>query len=181
MSTYYSHSYEDPESGEVIDVMEAIDDDDDDDDDAEDVRNARPRGRGRGRGRRRPGRRPRRSRRPGRAMYPRPPVYQPPPRPPQPAQPSPGAIAVRPSKPVVVSGDHLSVRKSALIEFIPAVGKLWASFLGKPNKPIATGDNITDHNNASEHREALADHAQNQTRILALSDLAAKAVKMFTE
>ena len=46
---------------------------------------------------------------------------------------------------------------------------------------MATGDAIVDRNNASDHREALARHTQNQIRIQALTDLAAKAIKVFTD
>ena len=77
-------------------------------------------------------------------------------------------------------GDFIAVRKGAVAELIPVAGQLWASFLGRPEAPQAVGDDIVDRNNASMHREALALHQQNQTRILALTDLAARAVKLFT-
>ena len=179
MSLHYSHSYEDPETGEYVDVLEADDDDDDDDDDdVAGFRNARmrrhrgtpPRHRTEGR----PGRR-------GRPGYRRR-TYYPPPAPP--AYGGGNTIVTRPAGPrgpVVVDDDHLSIRKTALVEFIPAIGKLWAAFLGTPDAPTATGDDIIDRNNAAQHRDALSRHTQSQTRILALSDLAAQAVKMFTE
>ena len=144
--------------------------DDDDDEDGYEYRNARVidnrRSRGRGRGRGRGRERDFRRRRPYPPPRPRPvpPVY---------SQPTPRHSQKREDE------DHIAIRKSALLELIPSVGKVWASFLGIPDSPQATGDDVTDRNNASDHREALARHTQNQTRILALTDLAAKAVKVF--
>ncbi|MCG8422061.1 MAG: hypothetical protein MJE77_29410 [Proteobacteria bacterium] len=206
MSLIYSHSYEDPDTGQIMDVM--IPEDDDDDDDIVEYRNARVRVRDHrsqtssGHPRSRPP-----------ASHPPAPRPRPRPQPrPQPSNPSPSAgrpysdhnsggagneiVSVSrghasgggydagggyaPGGGYVSNSDYFSISKNALVEFIPAVGKVWASFLGVPDKPEATGDHVTDRNNAAEHREALAKHSQNQTRILALSDLAAKAIHLFT-
>ena len=162
-----AYTYEDPETGDLIDVIDADDDDDDDDDE---LRNARPRrrsprsrGRGRSRGRRysRPSRRytpPRRSQAPARTE-------------------SRAPAVVREQAP---KGEYFSVKKGAIAEIMPAVGKVWASFLGTPNMPRATGNDIADRDNASAHRDSLAKHQQNQTRILALTELAGRALTLFT-
>lgn len=169
MALIYQHSYEDPDTGEVIDVVE---DDGDDDDDGDDVRNARRLNR-----RRRP---PRRRSRPGRPTGGNR-SYYPPPRPlPPPVYAGKPQVIARPPV-VTTSPEHVSIRKSALLELIPAAGKVWASFLGLPDAPRATGDNIVDRDNAAEHRESLAQHSQSQVRILALSELAAKAIKIFAD
>ena len=173
MALIYRNSYEDPDTGEVIDVMTTDDYDDDDyDDEADDFRNARRLSRRRGPPRRR-------SKRPLRPYRPGYPSYYPPPRPPAYGGGRPTVIA--PPKPVTTSPDHVSIRKSALVELVPAVGKVWASFLGIPDAPRATGDDIVDRDNAADHRESLARHSQSQVRILALSDLAAKAFKIFAD
>lgn len=160
MSIYYSHSYADPDTGDVVDVM--VDNDDDDDG----LRNAAPRPR-----------RPTVVRQPYRR--PSPPV-QVRPRPQAPVYTgSPAPIVRYEPQAVVMSGEHISIRKGALLELIPAIGKIWASFLGMPAQPKATGNDLVDRDNAAAHRDALAQHAQNQTRILALSELASQAVKAF--
>lgn len=132
-------------------------DDDRDDDGVDDVRNAARGGRRGRRGRSpAPSRRSRKrssSRRSGRS------------------------IAVRkPARPK--RGEHFSLKKSAMIEMVPLAGQVWASFLGRPGTPPATGDNLTDHGNASLHRDALARHQQMQHRIVALSELASRALEM---
>lgn len=161
----YSHSYVDPDTGDIIDVM-----DEDDDDVIDHYRNAGPgdgrRGRGFGRirdytqggvaRRRRPEHRPRPSQRPVIVHKPRPAPAPPPP----------------------VQDGFFTVDKGMVADVVPAVGKVWASFLVPPDGPQATGDDIVDRDNASMHRQALAAHQQNQTRILALSDLAARVLKM---
>jgi len=166
----YSHSYEDPETGELIDVML--------DEGSDHYRNAGPRERRADR-RRSPGRpRPRpysghphdsgrRLQPRGRALVvrePRPtrqPMMAPPP-------------GMSPQ-----SGEYFAIKKSTLAELAPAVGQICASFLGRPEAPRAVGDAVIDRDNAAMHRDALAAHQQNQTRILALSDLAARAAKLF--
>ena len=45
--------------------------------------------------------------------------------------------------------------------------------------PAMIGDDIIDRTNSTLHRDALAMHQQNQTRILALTELAARAAKLF--
>ena len=158
MDYVYSHSYEDPDTGEVIEVMVP----DDGDDDFE-YRNARViDNRSRSRGRRRP---------------PRPPRPQPRPHRPVPA-PRPVPVIARPRPTQMQDGEYFTVKKSAVAEVIPAVGMVWASFLGTPTAPKATGDDITDRDNATAHREALAQHQQNQTRILALTELAGRAFNL---
>lgn len=77
------------------------------------------------------------------------------------------------------NGDYMTIRKSAIIELLPIAGQLWASFLGRPDVPQAVGNDVIDRDNASMHRDALAMHQQNQTRILSLSDLASRVVKIF--
>ncbi len=80
-----------------------------------------------------------------------------------------------------IGDDYVSIRKGALVEIIPIVGQVYASFLGLPALPTATGDHLVDRDNAALHRDALARHHQNQTRILALSDLAARAVSLMVK
>ena len=77
------------------------------------------------------------------------------------------------------AGEYFAIKKSALAEIIPAVGQIWASVLVPPEAPKAIGDDIVDRDNASMHRQALAKHDQNQTRILALTNLVARAAKVF--
>ena len=74
---------------------------------------------------------------------------------------------------------YFAIKKDALAEIIPSLGQVWASFLGRPELPKAVGNDTIDRDNAALHRDALAHHQQNQTRILALTDLAARAVKLF--
>ncbi len=76
-------------------------------------------------------------------------------------------------------GDYLSIKKSAIAQLIPIGGQIWASFLARPAPPLAVGNDIVDRDNATLHRDALAMHQQNQTRLLALSDLASRLVKLF--
>lgn len=76
------------------------------------------------------------------------------------------------------TGDYLAIPKAALVEIIPTLGQVWASFLGRPDMPQAVGDDVIDRDNAAMHRDALAMHQQNQTRIQALTDLAARAVRL---
>jgi len=78
------------------------------------------------------------------------------------------------------SGEYLAIPKTALVELIPTLGQVWASFLGRPGMPQAVGDDVIDRDNAAMHRDALAMHQQNQTRIQALTDLAARAARLFT-
>ena len=167
----YSHTYEDPE---LIEVMVPVDDDLDDDDEGDDaggLRNARRRSH---RSRSSRGRRTRRTDRPRSrgTIRRRTGRYQPqlPER-------------VEHGGPVVArdpDGEYFAIKKSAIADLLPAVGMVWASFLGTPQAPRATGDDITDRDNASSHRESLAQHQQNQTRILALTELAGRALAVFT-
>lgn len=165
MGLVFSHSYEDPNTGEPVDVMvdDGEDDDDDDGDEAAEHRNARP-ARGKRRRRGRPGRRgsPRPRPRPG---SPRP-------------RPRLGGIVTRPRRPEPADDGYFRLKKEALIEVIPLAGKLWSSFLGQPDMPPPTGDDITDRGNAALHRDALAKHQQAQHRIEALSEIAARALDM---
>jgi len=162
MSTRYSHTFVDPDTGQVVDVL--VDDDDDG------YRNAGPRDHRQNMG--------------GRGWLP--------PRPTVAMQPRPAQPPARPvySSPVVVrhpmqspaaqpSGEYLSIRKAAVAEIIPTAGMLWAAFLGMPGRPIATGDNKIDHDNQTMHAEALARHHQSQERIKAVSDLAGRMIKLF--
>jgi hypothetical protein len=102
--------------------------------------------------------------------------------PPRPPPTVPQRILIRhPSSPAVpIRGEYVTIKKSAIAEIIPGLGRLWAAFLGMPQAPLAVGEDKTDRDNAAMHREALARHQQNQTRILALTDLASRAVKLFT-
>lgn len=164
----YSHSYIDKETGNVIDVY------DDDHEPIDPYRNAGPEVRRRGRGfreviehaqvgiprpRPRPGHRPPRS--PGQQPIVREPYDRPMPVP----------------RPPVQDGGF-SIDKSIVADVVPTVGKVWASFLLPPDMPPATGDDIADRDNASMHRQALTEHQQNQTRILALTELAGRVIKM---
>ena len=79
------------------------------------------------------------------------------------------------------SGEYVTIRKSALAEIIPRIGQVWASFLVRPEPPQAVGDDIIDRDNAAMHRDALAQHQQNQTRALALTQLAARAVRLLLD
>ena len=168
---YHSHSYTDPDTGELIDVMIA------DPDDRADYRNGRdhrghggagfgghhrppwqhqgvPGGHGAPGGHGVPG---------GRGMPDRVIVRHPVPTVPVPGQ---------------HTGDTITIPKSAVTAIIPALGQVWASFLGLPEAPHAIGNDVIDRNNAALHRDALATHAQNQTRILALTDLASRALRL---
>jgi hypothetical protein len=88
--------------------------------------------------------------------------------------------STRPAWPVGFErGNYLAIKKSAIVEILPSLGHLWAAFLGMPQAPQAVGEDKIDRDNAAMHREALARHQQNQTRILALTDLASRAVKLF--
>jgi hypothetical protein len=78
--------------------------------------------------------------------------------------------------PVRTGDDELVVSKGAIAELIPAIGQVWASFLGLPEQPKATGSDVIDRNNAAMHRDALARHQQSQTRILALTMVAERLV-----
>lgn len=168
----YSHTYFDREIGDYVDVH-------DDDEHDVDYRNAGPNflPHRRGRGFRRLI--SRRGERPGNiAIRPRP---DNPPR-----LPGRRPVVVREpevAEPLVPSAPdldgHIVVNKTALANLVPAAGQVWASFLIPPDAPKATGDDIVDRDNAAMHRQALAAHQQNQTRILALTDLAARAVKLF--
>jgi hypothetical protein len=156
---------------------EYIDIHDDEYDDGEEYRNAGPRDHRGGsrdgglfglRRPRRPGRRPR--------PRPRPPVIRP--REPRgPVRPRPPIV--HPSGPIADHGGYLTISKDALAEFVPAIGKVYASFLQRPEGPVATGNDTVDRDNATMHRDALAQHSQSQTRILALSELAGRALKLF--
>jgi len=86
------------------------------------------------------------------------------------------AIVRRAEQPV--HSEYFSLKKSALVEMVPLAGQVWASFLGRPQMPAAVGDDIADRENAALHRDALARHQQMQHRIVALSDLAARALDM---
>ena len=83
------------------------------------------------------------------------------------------------AEPITQSSAHVVIEKRAIAEMVPAVGQLWASFLGRPEMPEATGNDIIDRNNAAMHRDSLAMHQQSQTRILALTDLASRVIKLF--
>ena len=164
----YSHTYQDPETGDLVDVMVA-----------EEPRNApfRPF----------PGGIVPRHARPQRPYHPPPGNVRPRPV----HRPQSGGIVPdrlytahrgptgRHDAAAPVHGEYLSIKKAAFAELIPAAGQLWASFLGLPDKPKAIGDDIVDRDNALMYSEALATHQQNQTRILALTDLAARAIKVF--
>ena len=98
---------------------------------------------------------------------------------PLPTRPDP-IVPVSPAPtPVQSSDEYLAIKKSAVADILLAGGKVWASFLARPNPPAAVGDDIVDRDNATMHRDALAMHQQNQTRILALTDLVSRAVKAF--
>lgn len=78
-------------------------------------------------------------------------------------------------------GDYVAIKRTTLMqlgELIPGVGRVWASFLGRPEAPKAIGNDIIDRDNAATHRDALAQHGQNQTRILALTELAGRALTL---
>ena len=167
----YSHTYEDPETGELIEVMVPVDDEDDDDDEVTGLRNARQRSH---RSRSSRGRRTRRTQRPQSrgTIRRRTGRYQP--QLPERVEHGGPVIARDPD------GEYFAIKKSAIADLLPAVGMVWASFLGTPQAPRATGDDITDRDNASSHRESLAQHQQNQTRILALTELAGRAFAVFT-
>jgi hypothetical protein len=87
------------------------------------------------------------------------------------------SVPTRPSQ----SGEYVTIRKSALAEIIPSIGQVWASFLVRPETPQAVGDDVIDRDNAAMHRDALAQHQQNMTRALALTKLAARAVRLLLE
>jgi hypothetical protein len=180
----YSHSYEDPDTGQLVDVMVSENDE---------PRNVRVGFRDLMRQRQRDNRdrRDHRSRprtggggtrvvvRPS-GGHPLAPVGPTGPMGPQYGHIGPyGYVGPASGSGVSVHGDFVTVKKSALTELIPAVGKVWASFLGRPEPPTAVGDDVVDRDNAAAHRDALARHQQNQTRILALSDLAERALKLF--
>ena len=142
-------------------------------------RNARRDHRGRAPGRGGP---PARRPRPGgfnrpapRPRWPQSPMVVRDPGPRRPYRPVPGH---GPAPDTMMQGEYLSIKKSTLAELVPAAGQLWASFLARPEMPQASGNDIIDRDNASMHREALAMHQQNQTRILALTDLAARVAKL---
>jgi hypothetical protein len=182
---HYSHSYEDPETGQLVDVMV---------DDGDEYRNATLR--------ERPGA-PRDHRSQVTSSGGR--RFTPPPRHSSARPPGPlggglygsgplvgrdyGQHSLPPQRPPVVHapaqpvgfehGQYIAIKKSALAEIIPSVGHLWAAFLGMPAAPQAVGEDKVDRDNAALHRDALAKHQQNQTRILALTDLASRAVKLF--
>ena len=101
-------------------------------------------------------------------------IVRPPPAPPIRPAPQPA-----PQTTPEVGDDFVAIKKSAVAELLASVGPLWASVLARPQAPQAVGDDIIDRDNATMHRDALALHQQNQTRILALTDLAARAVKLF--
>lgn len=164
---YHSHSYQDPDTGEIIDVIV---------DDEPEYRNAG---------------------RDHRADVPR--STAPPRHPGHPGNPAspprhgstgiPARVIVRnpgpPARPLpgqgpagYDAGEYLAIKKSALADVIPAVGLVWASFLGRPAMPQAVGDDVIDRDNAALHRDALAKHQQNLTRIEALTDLAARAARL---
>ena len=167
MDYIYSHEYEDADTGEIVEVLVP---DDEDDDEVVEIRNARRRSQP---ARRLPARRRSPSRRTqGRARRRRD----------VPARVERRApVVVRERPTVTQDGQYLSVKKSAVGELIPAAGKVWASFLGTPDAPQATGNDIVDRDNASAHREALAKHQQNQVRILALTELASRAFNLFVD
>ena len=124
----YSHSYEDPDTGELVDVMV-------DEDGGEAYRNARPREHRGNSGRRPPGfgRGPRnpfghqhgggnirpapRPRDPGQTMIVRP-------RPTRPVSPQRPDVAM-----TYDDGEFFAIKKSVLAELIPAAGQVWASLL----------------------------------------------------
>ncbi len=161
----YSHSYIDPETGNLVDVM--VDGND------ADYRNAGPRDH-RGGNRppsstsmpNRPGPRPHR---PGGSRPTRP----------RPTRPRPTRPYPDHANSITDSGEYVTIPKSLIAELIPATGQVWASFLGLPDAPQATGNDVIDRDNATMHRDALAMHQQNQTRILSLSNLASRLVKLF--
>jgi hypothetical protein len=102
------------------------------------------------------------------------------PGPPQIVPPRVPARPTTPARPIGFEhGEYLTIKKSAIAEILPSLGHLWAAFLGMPQAPQAVGEDKTDRDNAAMHRDALARHQQNQTRILALTDLASRAVKLF--
>lgn len=144
-------------------------DDDDDDDDVDDYRNARrvyhPRSGGSKRPRTAPPRRPNRRRSPPVRVGRRAPMV---------------IRASQRPRPVVVAQtpDRISIRKDAVIELLPMVGQVWAAFLGMPDAPAIENDDRIDRENAAAHRQALAQHQQNQTRILALTNLATRAANL---
>lgn len=92
-----------------------------------------------------------------------------------------GNPAVSMAQATAPAGEFLAIKKSALVDLLPAAGALWASVLSPPDRPAAIGNDVVDRDNASLHREALALHQQNQTRILALTDLAARAARIILD
>lgn len=117
------------------------------------------------------------------------------PGPPRPSEPRP-SVVIRPRPQHVVEpapaqpvqtpaappsgADYLTIKKSSVTDLVSLAGKAWASFLIRPDMPETIGDDIIDRTNATLHRDALAMHQQNQTRIAVLTDLATRAVKLFT-
>jgi hypothetical protein len=178
---YYSHSYEDPDTGQLVDVM--VEDGYDEYRNA--VRDHRSQGSGipAARPYMPPPRMPGQATRPPGGMFggivpPRQVVVRDP-GPPQIVPPRPPARPTS-ARPIGFEhGEYLTIKKSAIAEILPSLGHLWAAFLGMPQAPQAVGEDKTDRDNAAMHRDALARHQQNQTRILALTDLASRAVKLF--
>jgi len=151
MPHVYSHSYHDPETGQLVDVLIQ-------EDDAAHYRNAAERSG-------------------SRIAVPRRGVPTPRSRG-QGDRQSTRAIVVRQPDAAPVSDDYFRLKKDAIVEIVPLVGKVWSSFLGRPDMPTPTGDHIVDRENAALHRDALAQHQQAQHRIEALSQIAGRALDM---
>ena len=95
--------------------------------------------------------------------------------------PIPGQTPMSQSPIADIGGDYLAIRKSTLVELISPAGQVLASYLGRPEAPMAVGDDLVDRNNAALHRDALAAHQQNQARITALTDLATRALNLLMQ
>jgi hypothetical protein len=71
-----------------------------------------------------------------------------------------------------------TINATTIAKLAPIVGQLCAAFLGRPNPPEIVGSDRIDRENAALHRDALAAHQQNQARILALSDLVGRGIEI---
>lgn len=84
----------------------------------------------------------------------------------------------QPSGTVNTSGEYLAIKKDVIGDLLPMAGKIWAALLGQPGRPEYTGDPRSDFTNAALHREALAQHEQSQLRIMTVSDVAGRVLKL---
>jgi hypothetical protein len=73
---------------------------------------------------------------------------------------------------VGVNGDDvIAIPKTWLADSVIVASKAWAAFLQRPDLPEATGDAVTDANNASLHRDALQRHDDNKDKIRFVGEL----------